>query len=271
MADLPVVGAQLTALNLAAHRDWLFEKDRDVELAEYAMPDILRAPEPFIDRARAALDGWKGRLGVHGPFRGFEIDVSDREIRGLVQARLTACLDACAALGAVQMVLHSPFDAWDHANLGRKPRDRERRVAAIAETLAPALTRAEGQGVTLVLENIRDVDPAERAAVLAAAGSTALKLSVDTGHAEWAYAHSGAPHPARFIAAAGESLAHVHLQDTDGSHDCHWPLGEGRIDFPAIFAELARVPSRPHLIVEINDFSRIKDSVAYLEKLGLAQ
>jgi sugar phosphate isomerase/epimerase len=271
MGDLPVVGAQLTALNLAAHRDWLLEKDRDVELAEYAMPDILRAPEPFIDQARKTLDGWNGRLGVHGPFRGFEIDVADREIRALVQARLEACLDACAALGAVQMVLHSPYDAWDHANLGRKPRDRARRVAAIVETLAPALKRAGDQGVTLVLENIRDVDPAERAAVLEAAASPALKLSVDTGHAHWAHRHCGAPDAAGFVAAAGSALAHVHLQDTDGSHDCHWPLGAGDIDFAAVFAELGRLPQRPHLVVEINDFSRIRESVAHLEALGLAQ
>lgn len=271
MADLPVVGAQLTALLLDKYRDWLFEKDRDLELPEFAMADILRAPDPFIDMARTKLDGWRGRLGVHGPFRGFEIDTGDKEVRAVVQARLDACLAACEKLGAVQMVIHSPYDAWDHANLGNKPRDRQRRVSAILDTLGPALKRASDQGVTLVIENIRDVDPAERAAVVAAADSPALKLSVDTGHAHWTYSNCNAPNAAGFIAAAGEALAHVHLQDTDGTADSHWALGEGTIDFAAIFDELGQLESRPHLIVEINDFSKVPESVAHLERLGLAQ
>ena len=30
MSDLPVIGAQLSVLDLDRHRDWLFEKNRDV-------------------------------------------------------------------------------------------------------------------------------------------------------------------------------------------------------------------------------------------------
>ncbi|MAQ83886.1 MAG: sugar phosphate isomerase [Maritimibacter sp.] len=271
MGDLPVVGAQLTALLLDSHRDWLIEKNRDLELPEYAMADILRAPDALIAKTKAKLDGWTGRLGVHGPFRGFELDVADKELRPVVQARLLSCLSACEKLGAVQMVLHSPYDPWDHANLGHKPKDRERRVAAILATLEPAVRRAEAIGVTIVLENIKDVDPAERAAVIAAADSPALRLSVDTGHANWAHHACGAPDAAGFVDAAGPSLSHVHLQDTDGSRDCHWALGDGSIDFAAVFAALGRSAARPHLIVEINDFSKVKASVAHLAALGLAQ
>ncbi len=271
MTDLPVVGAQLTTLLLDRHRDWLFEKDRDLELPEFALADVLRNPDPFIDMAKAKLDGWNGRLGLHGPFNGFEVDTADRDVRAVVQARLDACLDACGRLGARQMVIHSPYDAWDHANLGRKPRDRQRRVGAILDTLAPVLDRAASMGVTLVLENIKDVDPAERAAVVEAAASPALRLSVDTGHAHWAHHNCGAPSAAGFVAAAGAALDHVHLQDTDGTADCHWPLGQGDIDFAAIFAELAALPVRPHLIVEINDFAEVPASVRHLAALGLAQ
>ena len=32
MKDKPVIGAQLSVLDLDRHRDWLFEKDRDLEL-----------------------------------------------------------------------------------------------------------------------------------------------------------------------------------------------------------------------------------------------
>ncbi len=271
MTDLPVIGAQLSALDIDRHRDWLFEKDRDIEMPEFCMADILGSPDAFITLAREKLDGWNGRLGIHGPFTGFALDTKDKEVRAVVQKRLDQALDVCERLGAVWMVVHSPFDLWDAHNLDNGPKDRERRVGAFLETLAPALKRAEGIGTVLVLENIRDVDPAHRAAVVRAAESPALRLSVDTGHANWAYTMAGAPPVDRFITAAGADLGHVHLQDTDGYADRHWVLGEGNIPWPAVFSALAATKAAPHLIVEINAFHRVPESVAYLEALGLGQ
>ena len=100
MTARPVIGAQLSVLDLDRHRDWLFEKDRDIELPEFCMADILANPGPFIDMALDKLKGWKGRLGIHGPFSGFELDVKDREIRAVVQARLDRALEVCGRLGA---------------------------------------------------------------------------------------------------------------------------------------------------------------------------
>jgi sugar phosphate isomerase/epimerase len=271
MTDLPIIGAQLTVLDLPKHRDWLIEKNRDLELPEFCMADILAAPDPFIDMAKKALDGWSGRLGIHGPFSGFELSTRDKEVRAVVQKRIGQALDAAEKLGATQMVLHSPYDPWDAHNLDNGPRDRGKRIAAILETLAPGLKRAEDQGVEIVLENIRDVDPAHRAAVVEAAGSAALKLSVDVGHAYWAHVSAGAPPVDRYISFAGEALGHVHLQDADGYADRHWCLGEGTIPFAPIFAALGALKSNPRLIVEINEFGRVQEAVAHLAALGLGQ
>ncbi len=271
MTTLPIVGAQLTVLDLPKHRDWLFEKNRDLELPEFCIADILDNAGPFVQMAKQALDGWSGRLGIHGPFSGFELDVKDKEIRTVVQKRINQGLDVCAGLGATQMVLHSPYNVWDANNLDNRPQDRGKRVAAILDTLEPALRRAEDQGVELVLENIQDVDPAHRAAVVDAADSPALRLSVDVGHACWSHMACGAPPADRFISLAGDRLTHVHLQDSDGYADRHWVLGEGTIPFAPIFAALAEISSNPRLIVEILEFSRVPESVAHLERLGLAQ
>lgn len=80
-------------------------------------------------------------------------------------------------------------------------------------------------GVQIVLENIRDTDPADRLAVVKAADTPALALSVDTGHAHWTHWVDRAPPLDRFISSAGTRLGHVHLQDTDGWADRHWSLG----------------------------------------------
>lgn len=271
MTDLPIIGAQLSVLDLTRHRDWLFEKNRDLELPEFCFADVLNAPGPFIDMAKKMLDGWQGRLSIHGPFSGFELDVKDKEIRPLVQARLNQALDVCEKLGATQMVIHSPYNHWDFHNLDNGPKDRDKQLTAILDTLAPLIKRAEGQGVEMVLENIQDIDPGDRAAVVAAADSPALKLSVDTGHAHWAHTICGAPPADRFVSLAGENLAHVHLQDTDGYADRHWALGEGNIRFAPIFAALKGLHSKPRLIVEINEYGRVPECVAHLKALGLGQ
>ena len=271
MTDLPILGAQLSVLDLDRHRDWLFEKNRDLELPEFCLPDILADPEPFVDKARAKLDGWQGRLGIHGPFPGFELNTTDREMRAAVQKRLDQALGVCERLGATQMVIHSPYDHWDSCNLDNAPRDRSKSIGAILDTLSPALDRAEDQGVEMVLENIRDTDPALRRAVIEAADSPALRLSVDTGHAHWAHVVCDAPPADRFLTDAGGALDHVHLQDSDGYADRHWPLGRGNICWFGLFEALDRVGGRPRLIVEINDFDRVEESARHLEALGLAQ
>ena len=139
------------------------------------------------------------------------------------------------------------------------------------ETLKPAIARAEDLGVMMVMENIKDTDPRDRAEVIAAADSPALRLSVDTGHAHWVHWVCGAPPADRYISAAGEMLGHVHLQDTDGYADRHWPIGRGNIVWEAVLQALGNIKSAPHLIVEINDFDRVEESVKHLERLGLAQ
>lgn len=271
MSDLPIIGAQLSVLDLDRHRDWLFEKNRDLELPEFCMADILKSPQVFIDMAKDKLKGWEGRLGIHGPFSGFELDVKDRDIRAVVQKRLDQGLDVCAALDARQMVIHSPYNHWDHGNLDNNARSRGAMRSAILDTLTPALQRAEELGVVMVLENIQDIDPKARAEVVAEADSPALRLSVDVGHAHWAHVICGAPPADRFLSDAGEMLGHIHFQDSDGYADRHWPLGRGNIQWYAMFEALKEIGSEPHLIVEINDFDQVQASVAHLESLGLAQ
>ncbi len=270
MTGLPVIGAQMTVLDIDRHRNWLFDHDRDLELAEFTMLDVLEKPELFIEMAHQKLDGWNGRLSIHGPFSGFSLDTRDKDVRVVVQRRLSQALDVCARLGANQMVLHSPFDRWDADNQDNRPGAHAAHTEAIVESLAPALLRAEALGVELVLENIRDTDPAHRAAVVAVADTRALRLSVDVGHAFWAETVHDAPDVAQWVHAAGADLAHVHLQDSDGQADRHWIPGDGTLPFDAVFSALAETGAAPRLIVEIKNYDRIAEGAAHFASRGLA-
>ncbi len=270
--DLSVVGAAMSVVSLPQHRDWLLEKQRDLELQDYVFASVLNSDwQPFVDMALKQLDGYQGRLGIHGPYSDFQIDARDPEIAEFVRKRMDQALDVCAALGAVQMVIHSPYTTWDHNNLDLKPKSRARKIEATHKCLSAAVKRAEDQGVTLVIENIEDVDPRDRQVLAASFDSDYVKVSVDTGHAYYAHGVTGAPVVDRFIQYAGDQLGHIHLQDTDGYADRHWGLGEGSVLWPSVFRAIAELPVKPHLILELNDPDDIAKSMAYLEDLGLAQ
>ncbi|WP_172298229.1 sugar phosphate isomerase/epimerase [Pseudoruegeria sp. HB172150] len=269
----PVIGAALGVSDLPTYRDWLFEKDRDLELQSFWQAEALAdgSWRPLAEEANKHLDGFKGRLGIHGPFWGLSFSNFDFEIREIVRRRMMAGLDVCEALGATQMVVHSPITTWDHFNMAMYPDGWERTVELTHDCLDPVIARAEDQGVELVLENIEDADPEKRKRLVETFDSKAFRLSIDTGHAHYAHGRTGAPPVDYFVRSAGNMLAHVHLQDAEGYADRHWAIGRGTIRWHAVFAALTELESNPRLILELRDRAEIPESMAFLEREGLGQ
>ena len=272
MSSLPVVGAAMNLDELELHREWLFEKQRDLELQDFTTAEALNGDwAPLVERAKKLLDGHEGRLGIHGPFWGFTIASQDPDIRAVVAKRMSQGLDVCAALGATQMVAHSPYTTWSYNNLDNNNGERQRVVEHAHLTMRDAVKQAEDMGVVIVLENIEDIDQHVRVALADSFGSPAVAVSIDTGHAHYAHGSTGAPPVDYYVKAAGDRLQHIHLQDADGYADRHWSLGEGTILWHSVFAALAAVNSNPRLIIEIKDKTKIPASALHLESLGLAQ
>lgn len=270
--SLPVLGAALPLDGLRRHRDWILDKQRDLEIQDFFWAEVLNSDwTPLADSIRKELDGYRGRLGIHGPFWGFTIDSLDPDVRDVVRKRMMQGLDVCAALGATQMVIHSPYTTWDANNLDSLPGEAERTVQRVHDTLHAAVRRAEDMGVVLAIENIEDKDPHQRVALARSFDSPAVRVSVDTGHANYAHGSTGAPPVDFYVTAAGEMLNHVHLQDTDGHADRHWNPGEGNIAWRAVFQALGRIRSNPRLILEVRNKDTLLAGAAYLESLGVAQ
>lgn len=264
------IGACLRHTQIADHRDWLFDADRDIELQDFMTHDVLTGDwRSLAADAKTALAGHQGRLGIHGPYEGLDIDNKDAELRPLITARFLTALEAAATVGARQMVLHSPFRAWYQNNILAAPDYVESKQARIHEVLAPVVARAEAEGITLVIENIEDVDPATRRLLVESFDSEAIALSIDTGHAQLARRMSGAPPVDYFVRDAGAALAHVHIQDVDGHADRHWAPGEGEIEWAAVFRALADCEGAPHLVLELRNKNDIPKGFAYLRDLGL--
>jgi sugar phosphate isomerase/epimerase len=269
--SLPVLGAAMTVDLLPLHREWLIERNRDLELQDFCYAEMLDGDwRPITEVARARLDGWHGRLGIHGPFWGFSVASEDPAVRAVVGRRLAQGLDVCAALGASQMVVHSPYTTWDHDNLDNRKTARARLIERVHLTLDAVVARAADQGVTLVLENIEDRDPAARVALAATFPGETVKVSIDTGHAHYAHRAHRAPPVDYFVHAAGSALDHLHLQDVDGHADRHWHPGQGDIRWHAVFAAIARSAASPRLILEVEDLAGLRKGADHLVGLGLA-
>jgi sugar phosphate isomerase/epimerase len=264
------IGACLKTSEIADHRNWLFDTARDIELQDFMTHAALSTEfEDRIAAAKAGLEGHTGRLGIHGPYEGLDIDNKDAELRPIITARFLKALEAAERIGARQMVLHSPYTAWYQNNIFSFSRYVENKLDRIHDVLGPVVRAAEEMGILLVIENIQDVRPETRRAMVDSFGSSAIALSIDTGHAQLARRMSGAPPVADFICDAGHQLAHMHLQDVDDHADRHWPPGEGEIEWAAVFRALAGCDSAPHLVLELRDKADILKGFAYLRDLGL--
>ncbi len=272
MTNLPVIGAALSNDELVTHRDWILEKDRDLELQSFHAAEVLDGDwQPLAEQTKRLLAGYKGRLGIHGPFWGFTIDSRDALVQDVVRKRMGQGLDVCQAVGATQMVIHSPFSTWDYNNLDMMAGQRERLFANTHAVLDPIVRRAEDIGVVLVMENIEDIDPLDRKRLCERFGSASLQVSIDTGHAEYARGSTGAPPVDCFVRSAGEMLHHIHLQDADGYADRHWRIGEGTILWRSVFRAIAELTVKPRLLLELRDKADIPASMAWLADMGLGQ
>lgn len=269
---LPILGAALRSEEIPAHHNWLREQPRDLELQGFHGLDLIGVDvKAKALETKPLLDGLEGRIGMHGPFRGFPLDSDDADIRTVVQRRLNEGLDACGWLGATQMVVHSPVKSWDHENMRNQPDGWDKFQDRVHATLDPIVARAAEMGIEVVMENIEDRDPFARVKLVEGFNSPALRVSIDTGHAAYAHGIGHAPAVDRYVSAAGDMLAHVHLQDTDHFADRHWAIGDGNLPWVAIFAELVRLTSNPRLIIELKDKAGVQRSADWLAQRGLAQ
>lgn len=278
-ANLPTLGVALTTSELEHYRSFVRDAGRDVELQDFIHASVLEGDwAPLAEKAKRLLDGHTGRWGIHGPFWGLDLSTTDPAVSEVVQRRLDQGLAVCEAIGGTHMVIHSPVSIWDYHNLDAWADARDRLTEAFHRNVAPAVKRAEAIGCTLMVENIEDCDPHLRVTMVKSFASPAIKVSIDTGHANYCHGQHSAPPVDYYVRAAGTELGHVHIQDTDGYADRHWVPGEGNIPWKTVFDVMHETTllngggeASPRLMVEIRDKAGIPAAVEHLSGLGLAR
>ena len=271
MSLRPLVGAAMPVSALPAHAEWLIRDQRDLEIWDFFYPDRLDDGPAFVQEARGMLDGYTGRLGIHGPTEGLPLTCIDPRIRTVVADRLKQALDCAAALGATQMVLHSPFRFFGNPHVAHSPgRGLDREIALAHLTLKDVLPLAQQCGCELVIENCYDRNSAPMLALVRSFDNPLVRASVDTGHA-FGMQQVGGPPPDQWVRDAGALLGHVHLQDTDGHDDRHWAPGEGNVNWFAVFEALGELDHAPRLLLEIDRVEKVRTGAERLAAMGLAR
>ena len=262
---LYTIGAALPVNQLEAHRDWLIDKQRDLEIQDPFRPEVLDGDWRAVAKAaKQALRNYTGRLGIHGPFEGLTIMSMDPKVQELVHTRLMQGLDFAEEIGATHMVVHSPWVNLGHPFVPMSPYYKQADMIARAHhAIGSVVKRAASIGCMLVIENIFDTNPALWIELVRSFASDAVRASIDVGHAFVMHRMGGAP-PDAFVRAAGPLLSHVHIQDTDGLSDRHWCPGDGEMNWFALFDALRSLDQSPRLLLELHDYARVRDGAAWL-------
>ncbi len=250
-----LVGAATRSDRLEGILDWILEENRDLEIQDACIGAFLDSDWSSTAQAiNSQLDGYAGRLGVHGAYDGIYLGSGDPLVQQLAQKRLIQSLEFAEAISAKQCVVHSPFLFFgSHHACHSSCLDLEATINRVETTLTPILEKATSIGCVLVMENIFDRNPAPLRALLEKINSPYLKRSIDTGHAAITERESNGPSPEFWIREAGDLLHHLHLQDTNGEYDYHWTPGRGTLNWSGIFHAIPENETSPHMILEIKD------------------
>lgn len=273
MNTLPIlIGAAMPIAKLATFRDWLFADQRDLEIQDFYNNNLFDDDwRPRLREAKAQLDGYRGRLGIHGPTDGLPLITIDQRVQRLVQERLKQALEVCAELQASHMVLHSPFDCFGHAQMHHswsQGLQQEIDLAhAVLNEIVPLAAQIHCQ---IMIEVCYDNSITPLIALVRSFNSPFVRLSIDTGHALIMHQFGGAM-PDQWIREGAALLGHLHLQDVDGHLDRHWPPGMGNVNWHAVFEALSELDHLPRLLLELRDTDKIPQAMRYLSALGVAQ
>jgi sugar phosphate isomerase/epimerase len=153
----------------------------------------------------------------------FDVEI----LRSRFLPRIKALMDLSCRLGIDKATLHFWIDRrWAPPDL----------IPRKIELLSRIVDCGREYGIIVCIENLSERSDSFLPAFEAIPG---LRMTLDIGHAQLLSRQNSS---FRFIEEHFERISHIHVHDNRGGtsvkDDLHLPLGEGIVDYPAIFASL---------------------------------
>jgi sugar phosphate isomerase/epimerase len=192
----------------------------------------------------------------HGPFMDLNPGAVDEKIREVTGRRFEQVLALVPLFRPRAIVFHPGYDRW------RFDGNVDLWLENSLLTWRPLVERAEALSVKLAIENVFEDHPSSLLRLFAALGSPWVGYCLDAGHGN--LFSKGAI--TQWLDSLGSHLVEMHLHDNNQAADEHLPLGEGNIDFAAIFDHLRKYGLAPILTLEPHLAEHLEPSLKALQK-----
>jgi len=231
----------------------------NIEIQGFAFPNSSGLSAEVEKYARM-LAGFPGRITMHGAYFDLNPLSIDPKLAELSRDRYKQSLAIAGRLNAKSVIFHSTFSP-----LIKSSGYRESWIAQNIEFWPEFIDDARKAGQLLLLENLYEDRPEILLETIRRIGSDSMKVCLDVGHVNL---YSQVP-AVRWIEVLGSNLACLHLNDNNGETDEHLPPGEGTVDYPGLFAALARFADPPDLALEVESDEHFTQSLDYLARHGV--
>ncbi len=216
---------------------------------------IDEVTEKDLHDINEAMD-WEHTLSIHGPFMDLSPGAVDSKVAAVSLERYLQVISFAEVLKPEVVVFHSGYEKWKYAD------ETGLWLEQSLKTWRAVMDRAGKSGVKVAIENIVDERPDHLRLLAEAVGHPQFGLCLDVGHRE---IFSGLS-ITDWVDGMHPYLFELHLHDNMGSADEHKPLGEGSVDFKALFLRLKELSISPVHTLEAHTAEEALRSLKNLNK-----
>ena len=205
------------------------------------------------------LDKYGLTASIHGPFTDLPLGASNREVREAVGEVFKKALDVAKIFNSNTMVIHTGFDPKHHGTPNQEWLERA------VHTLRSLLDLCQKSGPRLLVENTFEYDPWLIKGLFSIFPEDVLGFCFDLAHQK-VFSKTSMD---TWLHACGKRLGELHLHDNRGEQDEHLAVGQGSLDFQALFRWLVQNHKRPILTIEAHSEDAVIPAMLAVERLGI--
>jgi sugar phosphate isomerase/epimerase len=226
----------------------------EIYLSSESLDDISLGDVRWIKRG---LDDKGLRITMHGPYMDLNPAGGDERVRQVTIERYLQLFQVAGILNPLVIVLHSGYDRW------RYDGNESFWLKQSIKTWPLFVKRAEKIGAIIAVENVFDDNPGTLKMLVERINSSNFRICFDPGH--WNLFSKLSMKD--WFDKIGNYIAEIHLHDNLGGRDDHLAIGDGQIDFNALFEVACAYSKEIILTIEAHNEEVMWKALKNLEQI----
>jgi sugar phosphate isomerase/epimerase len=221
-----------------------------IALDEYMFNEFFEVAEQLRDHGLM--------INLHAPFMDLSPGSPDPCIRNLTPQPFHRMPELASLYGAKRIIVHGGYDRKRYGYM------KKYWIQKAVETWSWLAKSLRDTGSILTLEYVFEDRPEDMLPLFKALEGQGVGFCLYTGHQA---AYSSTP-LSKWVTKLWPFLQHLHLHDNRGEEDEHLAMGQGDIDFRALFKKVkAKMMSPPAITLEPHKEGDLLPSLEYLHKI----